>query len=82
MKIGTLVNKFSCFLISLHFVVVVAFVLAGLLLLLEVVVVEVVVIVVVELVVEVVIVVVETVDRCDKHKRYDNRSDTSLITCH
>ncbi len=71
-------NKFSCFLISLHFVVLVAFVLAGLLLLLEVVVVE----VVVELVVEVVIVVVETVDRCDKHKRYDNRSDTSLITCH
>jgi len=28
------------------------------------------------------IVVVETVDRCDKHKKYDNRSDTSLITCH
>jgi hypothetical protein len=32
--IGTLVNKFSCFLISLHFVVLVALVLAGLLLLL------------------------------------------------
>ena len=54
-------NKFSCFLISLHFVVLEAFVLAGLLLLLEIVEVEVVEVVEVE-------VIVETVDRRDKHK--------------